>query len=184
VKNLILISLVTILVSCSGGKNSTGYSIINDMVYAVPYEAYSENPIFKDRQTNQLPPKGTIARGFMPHAMDNEGNPIVMENPYNMTDYTWQRGEMLFNANCVACHGVQGHGDGKVVERGFPKPPHFQGQRKFKWNRKDNYTSGTIYNVITFGYGNMPSHAQQLYPEDRWYVSEYVRERLMIDGKE
>lgn len=168
-----------IFVGCSGGRNSTGYSLINDMMYAVPYEAYSENPNYFNGQTNQLSQPGTIARGFMPHPKDENGDPKVLSNPFEMTDYAWERGQKLFVATCAACHGVEGYGDGKVIEKGFPQPPHFLKQRKFKVSKKDNYTSGTIYNVITFGLGNMPSHAQQLYPEDRWHVSEYVREKLM-----
>ena len=52
-----------------------------------------------------------------------------------------------------------------------------------RWRKIDKYPSGNVYNVITFGYGNMPSHAQQLYSEDRWYVSEYVREKLLRKPK-
>ena len=182
-KKLLLLSLMTILVSCSGGRNSTGYSIINDMMYSVAYEAQTENPNFKNRQTNQLAPKGTIARGFMPHPQDSEGNSEVMENPYTMNDYAWQRGKMLYKANCAACHGEKGQGDGLVVTRGgYPKPPKFK-SRRFKYSKKKKKPAGYVYNVITFGYGNMSSYSQQLYPEDRWHVAEYVREMLMTKGK-
>lgn len=180
---LLLLSLIFVLVSCSGGRNSTGYSIINDMMYAETYESYSENPVFDNGQTMQPAPVGTIARGKMPHPLAADGTPVILENPYQMDDYSYQRGEILFNRTCSACHGVDGQATGKVVEiGGFPAPPKFQ-DRRFKYSKKDSYTAGNIYNVITFGLGNMPSHAQQLYAEDRWYVSEYVRERLMTKGK-
>jgi mono/diheme cytochrome c family protein len=182
VNKIIILTLLATLVGCSGGKNSTGYSIINDMMYSVAYEAQTENPVFKNRQTNQLAPKGTIARGFMPHPMDESGNPQVLENPHAMNEYAWERGKMLFKATCASCHGAEGAGDGKVIERGFPKPPAFK-SRRFKWSKKDQRPAGYVYNVITFGYGNMPSHAQQLYSQDRWFVSEYVREMLMTKGK-
>lgn len=183
-KKLLLVATMTmILVGCSGGRNSTGYSIINDMMYAETYEAYSENEFYKNGQTNQLAMDGTIARGFMPHPMDADGKPVVLDNPHEMTDYAWKRGEMLFKATCSACHGDKGAGDGLVVTQGgFPAPPKFK-SRSFKYSKKDQKPAGHVYNVITFGWGNMPSHAQQLYPEDRWYVSEYVREMLMTKGK-
>lgn len=143
------------------------------------YEAFSTNPNYANGQTNQLPPAGTIARGFMPHPMNDDGTPALMENPYEMTEFGWKRGEKLYKTTCTACHGGEGLGDGLVVEKGgFPKPPSFQ-ERRFKYSKKESYPAGEIYNVITFGRGNMPSHAQQLYPEDRWYVSEFVREKLM-----
>lgn len=173
--------MTVIFVGCSGGRNSTGYSIINDMMYPETFEAYSENQFYKNGQTNQLAMEGTIARGFMPHPMDVDGKPQVLSNPKEMTDYAWKRGENLYLATCSACHDAKGSGKGEVVvQGGFPNPPAFS-SRKFK--KMDIYSSGYIYNVITFGFGNMPSHAQQLYPEDRWYVSEYVRQKLMKKGK-
>mgnify|MGYP000350825842 CR=1 FL=1 len=179
----LLISLVAIftLMSCSGGRNSTGYSIINDMMYAETYEAHSENNHYENGQTNQLAMEGTIARGFMPHPLDSEGQPQVLSNPHEMNAYAWERGERLYKSTCAACHGDKGKADGLVVkDGGFPKPPKFSAR---KWKKVEKYSVGYVYNVITYGYGNMPSHAQQLYPIDRWHVAEYVREKLMKKRK-
>lgn len=156
------------------------------MMYSESYEAFSENQAFDNGQTMQAPPANTIPRGFMPEARDNEGRLIVGSNPYNssMTDYHMKRGKILFERTCSTCHGDKGLGDGLVVTNGgFPKPPSFSERR---WRKMDGdnylYPTGHVYNVITDGIGNMPSHAQQLYQEDRWYVSEYVREYLMRGG--
>lgn len=180
---ILLLGILVTIVSCSGGRNSTGYSLINDMMYSITYEAFSDNPVFENGQTMQKPPKNTIPRGWMPHPMNENGLPQVLENPYDMDEYAWKRGEMLFNKTCSACHGKDGRADGLVVTKGgYPRPPNFY-SRSFKYSKKERKPAGHIYNVITFGQGNMASHAQQLYPEDRWYVSEYVREKLMIRGK-
>ena len=182
-KNIILSTVFILLVSCSGGRNSTGYSLINDMMYSVAYESYSENPIYEDGQSMQVAPANTIARGKMPHPMGEDGLPVVLDNPIEMNEYKWKRAELLYQRTCSACHGVKGMGDGLVVSQGkFPNPPKFK-SRTFKYSKKDKYPAGAIYNTITFGKGNMPSHAQQLYSEDRWIVAEYVRERLMVRGK-
>jgi mono/diheme cytochrome c family protein len=182
-KTLVLSILVLGLVGCSGGKNSTGYSIINDMMYSEAYEAFSDNPHFDNGQSMQAAPEGAIARGKMPQPVDSEGQPVIQDNPYEMTGYTWKRGEILFNRTCSACHGMAGKGNGLVVtEGGFPKPPNFK-SRTYKYSKKAKYPAGVIFNVITHGRGNMASHAQQLYVEDRWYVAEYVREMLMVKGK-
>ena len=182
-KTLLLSVLLLGLVGCSGGRNSTGYSLINDMMYSEAYESFSDNPHFDNGQSMQAPPTGTIARGKMPHPMNDDGTPVVLDNPFEMDEYAWKRGEILFNRTCSACHGVKGQAKGLVVtEGGFPAPPKFK-SRTYRYSKKDKYPAGEIFNVITFGRGNMPSHAQQLYVEDRWYVSEYVREKLMVRGK-
>lgn len=181
-----IFTLSLLLVGCSGGRNSTGYSIISDMMYSITYEPFSTSNVHPDGQAMQLAPKGTVARGFMPHPKDESGVPVVLENPYAETAYSVERGKHLWMASCTPCHGATGaYGKseyGEAVKRGFPKPPRFSG-RRYKWSKRNKYTSGHIYNTITFGQGNMPSHAQQLYPEDRWYVAEFVRNHLMIKGK-
>lgn len=182
-----ILAVLLILTSCSGGRNSTGYSLINDMMHSLAFESFSENPNFKNGQTMQPAPSGTIARGWMPGQMDSEGKLVVVENPAgNMNKYQWQRGKILFERTCSACHGIQGKGDGLVVTQGgFPAPPKFSARR---WRKKDKetgnyeYPSGYVYKIISEGYGNMKSHAQQLYPQDRWLVAEYVREFLMRGG--
>lgn len=176
-KNIILPIVILILASCSGGRNNTGYSIINDMKYAIPYEAYTENPVLPNRQTMVVTPAGSVPRGFIPEKMGADGMPLVQENPFEMTEYAWERGEKYYKIMCSTCHGAEGKGDGPVVEQGgFPKPPSFNARR---WRNIERYSVGHVYNVITHGIGNMASYSQQLYPEDRWAVAEYVRKRLM-----
>lgn len=189
-KKILSISTLLILVSCSGGRNSTGYSIINDMKYSKAHEAFTDSKVFDNGQTMQEPVKGTIARGWLPQEKDANGKPVVLSNPYNTDEYSAYRGKKLYVANCMPCHGEKGKADGLVVEKGgFPKPPSFTARRwkKVTTNSKGetvySYGAGDIYNVITYGIGNMASYAQQLYPEDRWAISEYVRTKLMKKNK-
>jgi hypothetical protein len=68
-----------------------------------------------------------------------------------------------------------------IVQRGFTKPPSFltdysrglqyQGARVLLRDAPVGY----IFEVITHGYGAMPSHAAQVPPRDRWNISGYVR---------
>ena len=129
---------------------------------------------------------------------------FVTEFPFEiaMTDLT--RGQSLYNGACALCHGGAGYGNGKIVERGFLKPPsyhidpkgeerdagHFVGEarkdlavghsRGFdRYGKKvalKDVPVGYIYQVITWGYGGMGSHETQLpNPADRWRVIAYVR---------
>merc|ERR1712086_890563 len=95
-------------------------------MYSLAYEAQTENLLFKNGQTNQLAVEGTISRGFLPHALDEEGKPQVLSNPHVMDAYAWERGEMLYKAMCASCHGDKGLANGLVVTQGgYPKPPKF-----------------------------------------------------------
>lgn len=183
-KNLLVYSVLLTTVACSGGRNSTGFSVINDMKYSKAAEAFTANTLFSNGQTMQAPVEGTVARSDVYYPTDGDGNPIApATNPYEYDEYARHRGKKLYGAHCVVCHGEDGKGNGLAVERGFPKPPSFYGRA---WKRTEEYNGetryknhqGWIFNMITFGRGNMASYAAALTPEDRWAISEYVRRNL------
>lgn len=62
-----------------------------------------------------VPPKGA------PDSTEN----YVSEFPFPMTEADFERGQQRFNVYCALCHGAAGAGDGKIVERGFLRPPSY-----------------------------------------------------------
>jgi mono/diheme cytochrome c family protein len=50
---------------------------------------------------------------------------FVSEFPFQLTEADLQRGQERYQIYCVPCHGAQGNGRGKIVERGFLEPPSF-----------------------------------------------------------
>jgi len=121
--------------------------------------------------------------------------------PFVMTQSELRRGMERYTAFCVECHGVLGNGAGKIVERGYLRPPsyhtvqlqenepsetleelrgHPRGySRGFaRWQQKvplDTVPVGYIFEVISKGYGGMPEHASQIPAADRWRIAAYVR---------
>jgi mono/diheme cytochrome c family protein len=127
---------------------------------------------------------------------------FVTELPFAMTEADLQRGQTRYNINCAICHGAAGNGWGKIVERGFLRPPSYHQDpedKKFDWSTtgqpstelKQGYSRGFfrygikvpldavpvgyIYQVITWGFGGMPDHASQITPEDRWRIVAYLK---------
>src|SRR5207253_182957 len=45
--------------------------------------------------------------------------------PVPITEDVLRRGRERFNIFCSVCHGKLGNADGKIVERGFTRPPSF-----------------------------------------------------------
>ncbi len=60
-------------------------------------------------------------------------------------------------------------GNGVVVQRGFSAPPTFHD------DRLRNAPPGHFFDVITNGFGAMPSYGQILQVPDRWRVIGYIR---------
>lgn len=167
---------ILFIVSCTDDHTKPGYHVkmLSDMFEAVPYEAFSENPIFKDKMTLQQPVAGTIPRGFTPvnFAATPEGAIRAGEtlfNPIPSNQENLDRGKFVYENFCLSCHGPAGDGDGQLIPR-YPNPPSFYTKQLRKM--KD----GQIFHAITFGKNNMPSHASQIEAEDRWKIIHYIRE--------
>ncbi|MBS0242866.1 MAG: cytochrome c [Proteobacteria bacterium] len=78
-------------------------------------------------------------------------------------------GKELFEINCSPCHGAAGDGDGRVVERGFPRPPSYHVPRLQAADARH------FYDVITKGYGVMYPQGYRIPPTDRWAIVAYIR---------
>jgi mono/diheme cytochrome c family protein len=79
------------------------------------------------------------------------------------------RGQNRFDIYCTPCHGLQGAGNGMIVQRGFPAPPSYTDQRLLE------VPIGYFFDVMTNGFGRMYSYKTRIAVEDRWAIAAYVR---------
>lgn len=79
------------------------------------------------------------------------------------------RGRERFDIYCAPCHGLAGHGDGIVAQRGFPHPP------SYHIDRLRNAPDSHLFDVITHGYGAMYPYADRVGVADRWAIISYIR---------
>jgi mono/diheme cytochrome c family protein len=89
--------------------------------------------------------------------------------PFPMTREALERGRERYMIYCVVCHDAAGTGRGTIVRRGYTPPP------SFHIDRLRDATVGHFFDVISNGYGSMPSYREQVPPEDRWAIIGYVR---------
>lgn len=146
---------------------------LSDMAYSPAYTAQTSLMTLHSSLFTQ--PPGTIPRGFRPlhyRATSEDAllagqellSPIQNANPAVL-----QRGAAVYTSFCQHCHGAGGLGDGPVSRRGFPPPPSLLADHAIQM--KD----GQMFHAITYGQGNMPAHAAQVEPEDRWKVVAHIR---------
>ncbi len=134
---------------------------------------------------------------------------FVEEIPFTMTESDLVRGQSQYNVYCAECHGAAGNGAGKIVERGYLRPPSYhadpdeiamdwstlgesstelkRGHSRGYWRYKilvplEEAPIGYIYQVITWGYGGMPEKASQVLPIDRWRIAAYIRALQLSQG--
>ena len=147
-----------------------------NMYESVGYETYAESGAFNSLsgekgKEGQLPPVGTIKRGFVPYEIPNttEGynfSKTITKSPLDSTKVDKVKAQELYEIYCAICHGNAGDGKGKLV-----KQEKFLGVPSYK---DRVITQGSIFHVQTYGLNSMGSYANQLSQHERWLVAAYV----------
>ena len=91
--------------------------------------------------------------------------------PFPITKEALDRGQERYQIFCSVCHGMTGYGDGIVARRGFNKPA----PANYHQDRLRQAPVGHFFDVMTNGWGAMPSYASQIPVEDRWKIIAYIR---------
>lgn len=121
----------------------------------------------------------------------------VNEYPFAITAADLKRGQERYTIYCAVCHGPLGNGQGKIWERGYLTPTSFHTQKVTPdevtvsnpqglgvsrgyslWGHSVSMHDapvGYYFEVITKGYGGMPSYSAQIAPDDRWRIIAYIR---------
>jgi mono/diheme cytochrome c family protein len=141
-----------------------------DQPYARPLQPHN---FFEDGMASRPLEPGTVARDSM--AADDvvstgkvEGKPADAL-PIPVTRGLLQRGQERYNIYCSPCHDRVGSGQGMIVQRGFRRAQSFHQQRLRE------APPGYYFEVISRGFGPMPSYAAQIKPSDRWAIIAYIR---------
>ncbi len=183
---LTLVFLSSMLfLSCDRHRNMPGYDFMPDMVYSQAYDAYSENPVFRDSITNQMPVYGTMPREqvafrytVFPENRLFAGQTLLSRNEMVMRHVF--EGKKLYTTFCSNCHGDSGKGDGYLITS--KKLPATVKVGDLSQERLVNASRGELFHVVTVGYGLMGSYGATLSEMDRWKIIEYVK--VKIQGQE
>ncbi len=189
------------LVSC-GGKSEPPLVYFPDMYFPVAYDplmkaqdAYrdhdNEIPAFvkNNGATGLSPVEGTVAQnkdgvfeeGALPKNPEQynagyDASKAVTVSPLDPKNAAkdLERGKVLYEKTCVACHGTAGDGQGPIVASGA-----YSGVPKYADRQ---ITVGSVHYVITNGRNAMGSYAGQLKAGDRWRVAMYVMNEFKKPG--
>lgn len=79
-------------------------------------------------------------------------------------------GKIQYEKTCAACHGINGDGQGPIVQSGA-----YSGVPAYKDRQ---ITTASVHYVLTYGRNAMGSYAGQLSQADRWRVATYVMQQF------
>jgi len=189
-----ILGLTTVLLNSCGPKDNAPLVYFPDMYFPVAYDplmkaqdAYSDHeneiPAFVKNNfaTGLSPVEGTVPQnkdgileeGLLPKNMDEynagyDASKSITVSPLNPANAAKdiERGKILFDHTCSACHGTGGDGQGPIVQSGaFSGVPNYADR---------DITVGSVHYVLTNGRNAMGSYAGQLNAGDRWRVAMYV----------
>jgi mono/diheme cytochrome c family protein len=144
-----------------------------DMQDQPRYKPLAESDFWSDHRSARPAVEGTVARGFLRIDEARYTGKIAGEDidefPIPIAREDIERGRTRFNIYCTPCHGRLGDGNGMVVLRGYRQAASYYTDKLMK--AKD----GHFFDVITNGFGAMPSYASRIVPDDRWRITAYIR---------
>lgn len=133
-----------------------------EMRFQPKYKTYQTAPDWPQNQSARRSVPGTVAR-------DTRLAPLADSLPMPFDQALLDRGQARFDIFCSPCHDRSGHGNGMVVQRGFPAPPSYHSERL------RNAPLRHFVDVITDGFGVMYSYRDRVSVEDRWAIAVYIR---------
>ena len=90
-----------------------------------------------------------------------------LQDPTPNDPATKAAGRALYQTNCAVCHGLVGDGVSLVASQMSLRPPP-------NLHKLRNPGPGHVFQVVTQGFGLMPSYAAELTPQERWAVVAYL----------
>jgi mono/diheme cytochrome c family protein len=164
-------NLLHIVVAAAGALLLTACR--QDMQDQPRYKPLAATNFFGDGLSARPLPEGTVARGQLRIDEARYTGKIkgadVDAFPFAITRADVLRGEERFNIYCSPCHSRVGDGNGMVVRRGYRKAGDYHSEKLLK------APLGHFFDVMTNGFGAMPSYASRVAPDDRWRIAAYIR---------
>ena len=144
-----------------------------DMHDQPKYQPLEASTFFDDGRASRPRVPGTIARGrldddalYVTGKMDTGLSDVF---PAPVTRAMLERGHQRFDIYCTPCHDRAGTGRGMIVLRGYKQPS------SFHEDRLRTMPPGYFFDVMSNGFGVMPSYAAQVPIDDRWAIAAYIR---------
>ncbi|HET9595959.1 MAG TPA: cytochrome c [Anaeromyxobacteraceae bacterium] len=149
-----------------------GCEVFDPMISQQKVKTYRESEFWPDRISMRPPPPGTVAREdvMAPELATGRGpdGKALTRPPIPVTRKLLDQGRTRFDIHCAVCHGYLGDGASLVARNMAIRPPPSLLARA-------QQTDGWYFQVMSEGFGVMPSYASALTPEERWAIVAYIR---------
>jgi len=142
-------------------------------------QAQEASAFFADGAAMRRPVEGTVARGALIESQVGDpalatgrdaAGELVAASPLPVDQAVLARGAERYAIYCSPCHGATGDGQSMLRERAGVNTANLLQERLRAAG------DGYLFDVVTHGFGLMPSYAYQIPVRDRWAIVAHVRE--------
>lgn len=137
-----------------------------------------DQPSLKPQEGMVPFPERSVPVGGYPTPVRERAEAEQLRNPVAATPASVTRGAQHYAVFCAPCHGSSGKGDGPVGKKLPLRPIDLTTEQVAKL-----ISDGRIFAAMTFGGALMPSYRNDLSPEERWDVINYVRKGLRAPAR-
>jgi mono/diheme cytochrome c family protein len=149
-----------------------GCEALDPMITQQKVKPYSQSDFWPDKIAMRPPQPGTVAREDVvpPEIATGRGadGKVLTRLPVPATRALLERGRQRFDITCAVCHGYLADGVSLVARNMSLRPPPSLLARA-------QQPDGWYFQVMSEGFGLMPSYASSLPVEDRWAIVAYIR---------
>ncbi len=177
---LAILPLVAAAVACTRPPEGREHRDFERMRQQQRYDPYEPSAFFPNGAVMQAPPAHTVARAAdspwsgavasLAYLRGNDGAADIAAPPLPIDDRALAVGREQFAITCAVCHGAGGYGGGVMA-------PNVPGRRppSLRSPPVSTLPAGTVFKVITDGFGGMPPYGWQMPVNVRWAVVAYMR---------
>lgn len=163
--------LLVLLLGCEQALPDISWERMQDQQRG---KAFAASQYFPDGKLMQTPPDGTVPadRTALPQPVREGviGERYVTTVPMPITRELLTHGRDRFETYCAVCHGIDGSGESIVAHNMEQcRPPSLVDETVRA------FPVGRVFQVISAGYGFMPSYAPELPVHERWAVVAYLK---------
>lgn len=149
-----------------------GCDVLDPMMVQEKQKPYRESDLVPTGLSMLAPPPGAVSRErvlgpALATGRNPDGTPLA-RIPVPVTRELLEQGRKRFDITCATCHGLVGDGRSLVARNMSLRPPPSLLELA---SRPD----GHFFQVISQGFGLMPSYASEIGVEERWAVVAYLR---------
>jgi mono/diheme cytochrome c family protein len=180
-RRMLALSLICILAcACTRPREGRERRDFERMRQQQRYDSYQASAFFHNGAVMQPPPAHTVARATGEPWSGRVESPAFLTGVQGATDVAdlpiaidsaaRAAGAEQFAISCVPCHGAGGYGGGVMAANLRDKRP-----PSLRAAPVSSLPAGTIFKIVTNGFGRMPPYGWQMPPAMRWAVGAYVQ---------